>query len=408
MGLVYTPRVIERTSLVRSKVAPPLGFALSAKGFRPFFLGAAAFAGVALPAWIAVLSGASLPKGYLDPVSWHAHEMLFGFTIAVIAGFLLTAVGNWTQRETVVGPPLLALAGLWAAGRAAVMFAPLLPRGVPLAIDGAFMPILAVVLARPLVATRNRKNLVMVALVSALAGASIAMHADALGWLPGAAPRAARVGLDLVTVMVSVIAGRVFPMFTRNATGDQAIRTIPALDRVTLAGLALLVVLDAAGASRIAAVVAGLVAITAAARTARWGAGRSSREPLLWVLHLGHAWIPIGLALRALSALTPAIPASLGTHALTAGAIGTLTLGMMARVALGHTGRILAAPRSATGAFVLVTIGAVVRVASPVLGPAAYVRALSIAGTAWALAFVLFLVGYATILLAPRADGKPG
>ena len=110
MGLVYTPRVIERTSLVRSKVAPPLGFALSAKGFRPFFLGAAAFAGVALPAWIAVLSGASLPKGYLDPVSWHAHEMLFGFTIAVIAGFLLTAVGNWTQRETVVGPPLLALA----------------------------------------------------------------------------------------------------------------------------------------------------------------------------------------------------------------------------------------------------------------------------------------------------------
>lgn len=400
--------MIERTSLVRSKAAAPRGTALSAKGFRPFFLGAAVFAGVVLPVWIAVLSGARLPAGYLDPVSWHAHEMLFGFAVAVIAGFLLTAVGNWTQRETLTGPPLLGLAGLWIAGRLAVLGAPLLPRGVPLAIDGAFLPILAVVLARPLIATGNRRNLVMVALVSALGAASIAMHADALGWLPGAGPRAARVGLDLVTLMVSVIAGRVFPMFTRNATNDASIRTIPALDRVTLAGLALLVALDAAGATRLAAGVAAVVALAAAGRTARWGAARSGREPLLWVLHLGHAWIPVGLALRAAAAIVPAIPASLGTHALTAGALGTLTLGMMARVSLGHTGRVLAAPRTATAAFVLVTLGAIVRVASPVLGPAAYVRALSVAGAAWALAFVLFLVGYGAILLAPRADGKPG
>ncbi|MBL8612706.1 MAG: NnrS family protein [Myxococcales bacterium] len=394
-------------SLLRRRAPAPSGVALAQKGFRPFFLAAPLFAGAVIPLWIGVLHGHALPAGYFDPVTWHGHEMVFGFAVAVIAGFLLTAVGNWTGRETAVGAPLLGLAGLWAAGRVAVMLAPWLPRGVPLAVDGAFLPALAATLARPLVAAGNRRNFVMVAIVLGLGAASVVVHLDALGVLPGAGLRANRVGVDLVMVVTLVIAGRVFPMFTRNASGVQSIRSVPALDVACLVGMALVTALDAAGVPQ-AAWLAGVVGAVAAARTARWGARHSLREPLLWVLHVGHAWIPIGLALRALASVTPLVPASASTHALTVGAIGTLTIGMMARVSLGHTGRVLAAPPAARTAFLLVTAAALVRVAAPVVAPAHTSAALVVAGACWSAAFALFLAGYAKILVGPRVDGKPG
>lgn len=394
-------------TLLRRGGPAPSGVALAQKGFRPFFLGAPLFAGLVIPVWIVVLRGHALPAGYLDPVTWHAHEMVFGYAAAVIAGFLLTAVGNWTGRETAVGAPLVGLAALWAAGRAAVVLAPLLPRGVPIVVDGAFLPALALTLARPLFAAGNRRNFVMVAIVLGLGAASVAVHLDALGVLPGAALRANRVGVDLVTLVTLVIAGRVFPMFTRNASGVQSIRSVPALDVACVVGMALVTILDAAGVAQ-AAWLGGAVAVLALARTARWGARHSLREPLLWVLHVGHAWIPIGLGLRALASVAPAVPQASGTHALTVGAIGTLTLGMMARVSLGHTGRILAAPRAARTAFVLVTAAAVVRVLVPLVAPAHTGASLVVAGACWSAAFALFAAGYAKILVGPRVDGKPG
>lgn len=388
--------------------APPVHPAL-AKGFRPFFLLAAMFAASILPLWLAVLAGWISVGGYLDPTTWHAHEVLYGFAGAVIAGFLLTAVGNWTKRETAVGFPLLALVLLWLAGRFSMQFAHRLPLGVAAAIDVAFFPALGVVLARPLIASANRRQFVMLAVLGLLTLANAAIHLDALGVLPYVRRQALVFSVDVVVLLCLVIAGRVFPMFTRNATGAEWISSYPKLDAAAILGMAVLAFADAfAPAHRYGAVWAGIVAFLAAARAIRWGALQSLRHPLLWILHLGYAWIVVGLALRAMAGWTNAVAPAAALHALTVGGIGCLTLGMMARVSLGHTGRLLEAPRSAIVAFVLLGVAAAVRVVMPMLAPRFYMASLVVAGSLWATAFALFLVGYGRILTSPRVDGKAG
>jgi uncharacterized protein involved in response to NO len=381
-----------------------------AKGFRPFFLLAAAFASAIVPLWILVLAGVAQPKGYLAPPIWHAHEMLFGFAVAVMAGFLLTAVGNWTKRETVVGAPLLALAGLWVAGRFAVYFGGTLPRGLPALIDLGFLPVLAIVLVRPLVAARNRHIFHMPVVLVALFAANVVVHLEALGVLAaGSARHACLVAVDIVVFVILAIAGRVFPMFTRNATDVETIRSNRALEVLTLAAMAVLAALDAVvPESLAAAATAGVVAIVAGARAWHWRTVRVWRHPLLWILHVGYAWVPLGLLLRAVSAFHAAVPSSLATHALTVGAIGSLTLGMMARVALGHTGRPLVASHAMAWAFVAVTLAACARVLGPLLFPGAYLLTLTAAGALWTAAFLVYLVVYAPILLRPRFDGRAG
>ncbi|HEY2514592.1 MAG TPA: NnrS family protein [Polyangiaceae bacterium] len=393
--------------------APPssarVPFPLAAKGFRPFFLAAGLFAVAILPLWLCTLAGVLHPGASLDATSWHAHEMVFGFATAVIAGFLLTAVGNWTQRETVVGVPLLALAGLWVLGRVVMTAGGALPPWVRAAVDLAFFPALLVALARPLIAAKNRRNLVMLAVVSALFAANAAMHLDALGILPGARRRGYLAGVDIVLLVTLIIAGRVFPMFTRNATRVESVRSSPRLDVVAIASMVLLTLLDAfAPESRAVPVVSAIAGIFAAARTVHWGARHSFRIPLLWILHVGYAWIPLGLLLRAAAPLGLFAPGAAALHALTAGAIGSLTLGMMSRVSLGHTGRSLVAPRLAAISFEVITLAAAVRVFVPLVYPAWYGPSLYVSGIAWALAFLLFVIGYAPMLVAPRVDGKAG
>jgi uncharacterized protein involved in response to NO len=349
------------------------------------------------------------PGGALDAFTWHAHEMVFGFAVAVIAGFLLTAVGNWTQRETAVGPRLLGLAALWLAGRAAFVVAPVLPAALVSAVDLAFLPALAVAVGRPIVQAKSRRNLVMLGALAALWLADLAIHLDALGVLPGWRRRGSLAAVDVVVAVILIMAGRVLPMFTRNATRRASVRSVPALDAVALASFAPVLLCDAAGVtSGVAPIAAGVAAVLTLARTVHWGARHSLREPLLWILHAGYLWIPIGLALRAAAAVTPTVPASAATHALTVGAIGSLTLGMMARVSLGHTGRALAVPRSIAAAFVLVTLAALLRVAVPIAAPALYPAALQVVGALWTLAFGAYVVVYAPMLLAPRPDGKAG
>jgi uncharacterized protein involved in response to NO len=219
---------------------------LLAKGFRPFFLLAALYATVMVPLWLAILTSKIAPDSYLPPMIWHAHEMMWGFVSAVIAGFLLTAVGNWTQRETASGAPLAGLAVLWLVGRLAMLFAGALPRGVPALLDLAFLPTLAWVLARPLVAAKNRRNFVMLAIVTTLFAANLVIHLDALGWLPsGSAHLATLLSLDLVLLLILLIGGRIFPMFTRNRTGVQSIRNVPWLDRLCVAAMTGLLIVDA-------------------------------------------------------------------------------------------------------------------------------------------------------------------
>lgn len=384
----------------------PPRHALLAKGFRPFFLLAALFAAAIVPLWILVLTGAVGWTSAFDRVTWHAHEMVFGFTTAVIAGFLLTAVGNWTQRETAVGGRLVFLCVLWIAGRV-VMSAPVTP--LIACVDLLFLPVLAWTVAVPIWKSRNTRNIVMPAVLVGLFAANVFVHLDRLGIAPGASRRALLVAVDIVTLLMVVVAARVLPMFTRNATGDAAVRSHPRADLMAAVAVASVTVVDLAAGSRLVVlVVCTFAAVLVTARAVHWGLRRTSGHPLLWILHLGHAWIAIGLALRAVATLDPMIPATLGLHAITAGAIGSLSFGMMARVALGHTGRPLRLPRMMPVAFVAMAAVPVLRVLGPVLAPSLYMPLLAATASAWTLAFAIYVVAYAQILLSPRVDAKPG
>ncbi len=379
------------------------------KGFRPFFLLGAVVAVTMLGAWLMVLFGTFAPATRFSVSAWHGHEMLFGFAVAIIAGFLLTAVGNWTQRDTAVGPKLLLLCLLFVAGRVAVTYGALLPPWLPVAVDVGFLPVLAVVLGRPIVATHNTKNLVVVVVVLALAVTNLMMHLGALGLAADWEHRGLLVAVDLVILIASIIACRVFPMFTRNATRQESIRGVPRLDVAALVAIATLTVLDAA---RVQHAVVGVLFVGAAcllvARARHWGTRFTLRTPLLWVLHAGYAWMCLGLCLRGVAMLTTRVPASLALHALTVGAIGSLTLGMISRVSLGHTGRLLEAPPSATVAFVLMTLAAVSRVIVPLAAPEWTRPSLLVAGLLFASAFGVLLVGYTRMLLSARVDEKAG
>lgn len=386
--------------------------ALSASGFRVFFLGAALLAVLAVPAWLLVLHGSiSAGAGYLEPTGWHAHEMVFGFACAVVAGFLLTAVRNWTGRETATGRALYGLALLWLLGRVVLVLGSTLPKPLVAFVDLAFLPALALAIGRPIVASGNKRNVVMLVVLGALFTANLGVHLDALGWLPGWQLRASRAGVDIVVVLAAIIAGRVIPMFTRNATGSKEIVSVKGLDVAAVVAVACYAALDvAAPESWPAGVVAAAAAVLVVARAARWGVRPALRQPLLWILHFGHAWIAVGLALRAASIAIPSLPSTAGTHALTVGAIGSLTLGMMARVSLGHTGRALVAHPITVTAFVVLTLAACARVFGPLAGSLglSYFAWLVVSGVAWSTAFALFVAVYAKILVSPRADGKPG
>ena len=375
-----------------------------ALGMRPFYLLAAIFASLSVALWALQYAGL-LPFSAIRGPTWHGHEMLFGFSVAVIAGFLLTAVRNWTGQPTATGPALAGLAALWLAGRVLV----LTPFAWAAAVVNALFPAaLAVAIAIPLVRAGNRRNYFFVALLAAMSLAVFALHAASLGaasWPPRVGLRA---GLDIVLFIVAVIAGRVIPMFTNNGVPGADARREPWIEKVSMASLVLLLVADVADAP--VALLAIVLAIAAAAHGARlylWNSWRTRRNPLVWVLHAAYAWIPIHFVLRAL-ALAGVVPEPLATHALTIGVIGGMTIGMMTRTARGHTGRPLGADRWEVSAYVLVQVAAVVRVLLPLAVPSAYVASVVVAASAWSLAYAVYAVRYWPILTRARLDGKPG
>lgn len=384
--------------------------ALLAKGFRPFFFCAAAWAVIAMPLWLLVLHGRMPPGTYLPGPLWHAHEMLFGFTAAVIAGFLLTAIGNWTQQETATGLPLASLVGLWGLGRLGLLLADYLPPAVPACLDLAFLPALGVACGRPIVRTANRRNYQFLVLLALLFAANVLVHLGALGAIPTGIRRGHWLATHVVIVMILVISGRIVPLFTRNATRVDTIYNLPLLDRLAIAGVVVVAALDLLVLPEVlVALAAGLTAVAVVARTWGWGLRHTSAHPLLWILHLGHLWIAVGLALRAAAGFgVVAAGGSTALHAFTGGAIAALTLGMMTRVTLGHTGRLLAVPPTMTAAFGLVLLAGIVRLAGPLLSPAFWLPAMVLAGAFFSLAFAAYLGHYAPFLLAPRPDGRPG
>lgn len=421
LGAVSTPEPAPRPTTVDRARLPLLCdpsrtprdaavFVVFSKGFRPFFFGAALFAALVVPIWELVINGRATVSAYFPPFTWHAHEMIFGFATAVLAGFLLTAVENWTQRETLRGWALAALFIVWCLGRLGISFAFPVPRVIPALVDLGFLPLLMIAIGRPIVASKNRRNFVMLAILGVLFVVNVAIHLDALGLVPaGYGQRAYLVGVDTLLFVITLMAGRIFPMFTRNATGVMTIRSIPVLDLASAVGVALIAAGDlVAPGSDVVAILAGVVGVMTAVRAIHWGARHSIRHPLLWILHLGYAWIPIGLVLRGVAVFTPTIPRTACIHALTVGAVGSLCLGMMARVALGHTGRPLKVPLSMSVAFASISGAAIVRCFGAWLAPGWYLGSVVLAGLSWSVAFAIYLIAYAPIIFAARADGKPG
>jgi uncharacterized protein involved in response to NO len=383
------------------------------RGFRPFFLGAGVYGALVVAAWTAMWRGALPAPAWLAPAWWHGHEMLFGVVAAAVAGFLLTATPVWTGRAALCGRPLAALVGLWALGRLAMIAAGVLPAGLVAAIDVAFLPAVALALARTLWRSGQRRNYGVLGLVGLLALANAAVHAQGLGLASGSAPRGLRFAADAIVVLIVVIGGRITPAFTTNALLRRGIaaraRSRPWLDRVAVASTAL-----AAGAGLLAprgAASGGLSAVAGlavAARMAGWQPTRTWRDPLLWSLHAGMAWVATGLLFVAAGDLGGPVPATAGLHALTAGAMGSMILAVMTRVGLGHTGRPLVLPRGAVGSYALVHAGALARVGAAFAPGPVQASLLLVGGLLWAAAFGLFAVLYAPILTGPRVDGGDG
>ncbi len=374
-------------------------------GFRPFYLGAAAYGMLAVPLWVAMLLGQVSLNLTLAPLLWHAHEMLFGFAVAVIVGFLLTAGQAWTGLATPRGAVLAALAGLWLAARLAVVFA---PYAVYAALDLLLLPLVAAILITVLLRAGNRRNLPLGGILLLLTAANAAFHAAVLGVIDIAAVRALHAGLALVVMIECVIAGRVIPAFTMSALPGVKLQAPRVLEQATLAttalGLALWVL---APPNAFTAAVLGAAALLHAQRLWRWQPLRTRARPILWVLHAAYAWLPIGLVLLALSQLG-AVAVSAGIHALAVGATGGLIIGMITRTARGHTGRPLRVSRLEVAAYLLVAGAAVARVLLPLLAPQQLVIWLLAAATAWGLAFGLYLLVFAPWLTTTRVDGKDG
>ncbi len=377
-----------------------------ALGFRPFFLLAGIGAVGLITLWLPMWVGYPGPRNYYGMIGWHSHEMLFGYAQAVIAGFLLTAVRNWTGIDTPTGAPLAGLALLWLAGRLTPFIHPLLPAPLPALIDWLFIPTLMLALARPLWLGANKVNRVFLPILALAALANGMIHAQALGYAT-----VADVGTDLmlntVFLLIALVAGRVLPFFTEKAVQDSRPRRSPLLERWSYAALLALLTLELLyPAPAAVGVLAALVAVTQAMRLVGWHHPGAWRIPILWVLFTGFGWLVLGFALKALGAFG-LFPSNLAVHALTLGGFGVLTLGMMARVALGHTGRDLRSARVIDLAFVLLNLGAIVRVFGPLIIPN-YTSSVHLSGGLWLLSFILFLIVYTPILLMPRVDGRPG
>lgn len=392
-----------------SDAATPSGWPLLRLGFRPFYLGAALFTMLAMPLWMALLLGpTSLPMA-VPPLLWHAHEMLFGFAVAVIVGFLLTAGKAWTGLATPRGPFLGALVLLWAAARVAAVLG---PYPVYAVLDLVLLPLVAVVLIDRLVRARNRRNLPLAGILVLLSLANGVFHLAVIGVVSTTPMTALHAALALIVMIECVIAGRVVPAFTMSATPGLKLPARPGLERATLSISALALALWVLAPSGTAWAALGGVALAAAAglhavRQWAWRPAVTRGRPILWILHAAYAWIALGLGLLALAPFGR-VGASAGVHALAVGATGGLIIGMVTRTARGHTGRPLVASKAEVLAYGLVMAAAALRVLGPLAMPQWLPQWHVGAALAWCAAFALYLVVHAPWLLSTRRDGKDG
>lgn len=384
------------------------GPALFQAGFRPFFLAAAAWAMLGMLLWLPAFTGYVAVGDALGPALWHVHEMLFGFGGATLAGFLLTAIPNWTGRLPLQGPPLMLLGGLWLLGRLAVLGLARLAPGAVAVLDLAFLLVMVAIVGREIVAGRNWRNSPMVAALVLLLTGNALIHAEAMG-LADTAAMGIRLGISTLTALIALVGGRIVPSFTRNwLVKNSAGSALPAgfgtTDRIAL------IVIGVALAAWTAALPPLLTAplliaagILAALRLVRWQGLRTFSEPLLFILHVGMAWLATGLLLLGAGEAGVFVPPASAVHAVTVGAIGTMTLAVMSRATLGHTGRALVAGPGTVVIYACVNLAAICRLAAGLID-AFYVELLLVAGAAWIAAFSLFLLIYGPMLMFRRGN----
>ncbi len=372
-------------------------------GFRPFYLLAGVFACVSVALWAVQYCGIAKVR-YLNGPIWHAHEMLFGYTLAVISGFLLTAVRNWTQQPTASGPSLAGLAALWLLARVLVVTDLAWTSAL---VNAAYPLALGACIGVPLVRSGNRRNLFFVGLLALVSAAILATHLVQLGVLRWPAWVGIRTGLDIVLFIIAVIGGRVIPMFTNNAIANAAARRYAWIERSCLASVLLLAVADLANLQGTALeILLAVGAGTHLIRLAGWRPFKTLRTPLVWVLHAAYAWIPAHLILRIL-AQDGVIAMPIATHALTIGVIGTMTLGMMCRTARGHSGRPLRADAFDAACFGLILGAAGIRVIAPMALGGVYLASVFASALFWSAGFAVFVVRYWPVLTGPRLESGP-
>jgi uncharacterized protein involved in response to NO len=389
---------------------PHAGPAILSAGFRPFFLAASIWAALAVPTWLAAYAGGIVVPTRLAPFVWHAHEMLFGFAAATVAGFLLTAIPNWTGRMPLQGTPLATLVLLWMIGRVGVLLSAEIGAVAAAVADLSFPAVFLAVVAREILAGKNWRNLPMVGALSLLFAGNLLVHLDALG-LADTAEFGNRLGLVTLFMLISLVGGRIIPSFTRNWLAKARPDVSPPMpvgrfDLVALVTTALALAIWALAPDGAVTPWAALLAgFAIALRLSRWRGLRTMREPLLLILHVGYGWLALGLLLLGFDGIFEMLPATAALHALTVGAVGTMTLAVMTRASLGHTGRPLRAGRATKAIYVLITIAAVLRVFAPLSGNHVEL-ALWLTGAAWSGAFGLFAIFYGGILVRPRGQGE--
>lgn len=393
------------------------GFPFLSYGFRPFFLFAGAYAAVAMAAWMFWLvvhwmNGTVLKPTFAGaPHLWHGHEMVFGYGSAVITGFLLTAIPNWTGAKPLAGPPLAALAALWLAGRIAVWFSGMLPGPLVAAIDWVYIPALAMVAAKSLFLKPAPRNLIFIGLLALLAAANAAVHLEWLGQRDDGASWGLALAILTLSVMIVVVGGRVVPAFTRNAlmqrgaTPGQLPVSHQPLEIAAVAGAVTLLACYLAGLpDAVTGTVALFAGVANLARLALWRGAATLRDPILWSLHLGYVFLPLGFLAIASARLAGLMPETAAIHLLAVGAVGVMPLAVMSRAALGHTGRPLAVAPAMALAYAAVALAALVRSLGPQIPGADYFPVIFLAGGLWITGFALFVGLYLKILTGPSAS----
>ena len=381
---------------------------LFAIGFRPFYSLAAVSAVAVTLFWLASFTGRLQVGTYLQGVFWHSHEMMFGYIVAVIAGFLFTAVRNWTGLPTPSGIVLGGIAVLWIVARVLLVTG---PSTLAVVIDVAFLPVIAIAVAIPILRSRNKRNYKIIGVLVAVSLLHLMFHLALGAQLPAWLSRASLfASIDLVVILFALVGGRVIPAFTRNAVSESNPRHENWLEVIAFGSLLLIVLATLlGGAFTVAAWIPTSLFVVAAVahllRLALWQPQVTLGNPLLWMMPVAYSWLPVALLLRALSTVAVIVPGA-WIHALTMGALSSLMMAMMMRSTLGHTGRKLVATQMDVAAFLLLQLAALLRVVAGGVGN--YQTLVVLSGVVWILAFVLFVVRYLPMLIQPRVDGKPG